>query len=114
MRIGVDVVDVARIARVVARSPRFLDRVFTPSEVADSLRRADAWTPAAVERLAGRFAAKEATRKALGTELGWRDIEVCTGQDGAPQLLVRGEPAQAGLSLAHDGGVAVAFVLVEA
>ncbi len=113
MRTGVDVVEVDRVARLVARWPRFLDRVFTPTEVADSLRCAADWTPAAVERLAGRFAAKEAARKALGTELRWRDVEVHTAPDGDPRLLVRGEPARAALSLAHDGGVAVAFVIVE-
>lgn len=110
---GVDVVDVARLARVAARRSGFLDRVFTDREVADA-RRGGVAPGSEVEaaRLAARFAAKEATRKALrDPRLGWRAVEVRTAGGGGPELWVRGEPAPLTVSLAHDAGVAIALVV---
>lgn len=114
MRCGVDVTDVARISALVDRRPAFLFRVLTPAERRDCVR-GDLTLdhPVASQRIAARFAAKEAARKALGTHLGWRDVEVRT-IDGAPRLWVNGEPATAAVSLAHDAGVAIAFVVVPA
>jgi holo-[acyl-carrier protein] synthase len=112
--IGVDVVDVARFARSLGRTPRLLDRLLTPAEQA--VRRP--------ERLAARFAAKEAIAKALGAPPGmrWHDCEVIVDVAGRPALSLRGTvlavASELGaqrwhLSLSHDGGLATAFVVLE-
>lgn len=110
---GCDVVDITRLSTVIDRRPAFRERVFTDRERADA-RRGDvevgSWTE--LSRLAARFAAKEATRKALG-ELGlaFQAIEVRSAPDGAPRLWVRGAPSALACSLSHDGGVAMAVVV---
>lgn len=110
---GCDVVDIARLATVIERRPGLLARVFTDRERADARRGgvdAGAWTERS--RLAARFAAKEATRKALGQlGLAFHDVEVRTAPDGAPRLWVQGAPSALACSLSHDGGVAMAFVV---
>jgi len=120
--VGVDLVRIARIRRAIERwQERFLDRVFTPEEVAYARRRRD---PA--EHLAARFAAKEATLKALGTGLTmgvrWREMEVRRPRGERPRLLLSGRTAALGaargvriihVSLTHDGEYAMAQVLAE-
>lgn len=120
--IGVDLVHVPRIRRLLERwQERFLDRVFTPEEVAYARRRRD---PA--EHLAARFAAKEATLKALGTGLAmgirWREMEVRRARGERPRIALSGRIAELGaargvrtlhVSLTHDGEYAVAQVLAE-
>lgn len=112
--LGIDVVDVARFARVLDRTPGVADRVFTVAE--RSGRR--------VESLAARFAAKEALAKALGAprHLRWHDAEVLTAEDGRPTLRVTGGVAEAAarlgvrrwhVSLTHDAGIATAIVIAE-
>jgi holo-[acyl-carrier protein] synthase len=87
---GIDVVELDRIRRVLARHPeRFLTRVYTPAEVAFCRGR--------VPELAARFAAKQATMKALGTGIrgaGWREIEVLPNRRGKPLLRLSGRAAQ--------------------
>lgn len=79
MAIGIDIIVISRVAKVLAKHPRrFLDRVFTPEEVAFCRGR--------VPELAARFAAKEAVMKALGTGargLAWREIEVLPNRRGS-------------------------------
>ena len=86
---GVDIVELDRVAGVLARHPeRFLARVYTPAEVAHCRGR--------IPELAARFAAKEATMKALGTGVrgvSWRDIEVLPNRRGKPLLLLHGTAA---------------------
>lgn len=117
--VGVDVVDVARLGRSLERTPALADRVFTEGERAYAGE-----GETALPRLAARFAAKEAAAKALGAppEAGWREAEVVVAPDGRPSLAVSGRfaeiAASAGvtswhLSLSHDGGVAIAFVVAE-
>ncbi len=82
--LGSDIVDVRRIARVIARhGDRFIDRIFTPLERAKAEGRANK-----VETYAKRFAAKEACAKALGTGLRrgvfWRDMGVVNMPGGRP------------------------------
>lgn len=119
--IGVDAVDVDRFRGLLGRRPGFAARVFTSSELADVSAFED---PA--ERLAVRFAAKEATLKALGRGIGackFSDIEVVRrGGDGspsAPSLRLEGDAAnlasernvsQWHVSLTHTRLVAVAVV----
>ena len=77
---GIDIIELDRIADVVARhGERFLNRVYTPDEIAHCRGR--------IPELAARFAAKEAVMKALGTGVrgvGWRDIEVLPNRRGKP------------------------------
>lgn len=111
--VGVDVCDVERLGASVARRPAARARLFTDREVADARRGGVAeGSPTELARLAARFAAKEATRKALrDLSLPFHEVEVRTADDGAPELWVRGEPAPLSVSLSHDGGVAVAYVV---
>lgn len=113
MRVGLDLVEVARIERLVARwGERFLLRVFTDNELAYSLNRRRVY-----EHLAARFAAKEALSKAAGLGPRWREIEVLNSPSGEPyfSILPAGlETKKIRLSLAHDGGIAAAVVLIAA
>lgn len=113
MVVGCDVVEVARLERFVATRAASLDRVFAPAELADAQRGgADLASPVAAARLAARFAAKEATRKALGGRGPWLTaLEVRTDDTGAPSLWVGGAPSDLACSLSHDGGVAMAVVV---
>lgn len=121
--IGTDLVQIRRIARAWERfGQRFEQRIFTSAEVEACRSRPD---PAAC--LALRFAAKEAFSKAMGlglrsSKLLWRDIEVTHDQRGKPSLKLLGTAARAAeriglrashLSLADEGGLAQAFVVVE-
>ena len=114
--VGVDIVEIERIATAVARwGDRFLKRVYTQGELAYCRGRA--------ERLAARFAAKEAVMKALGTGLrgvGWREVEVVRPRGEAPTIVLHGRAvvrAQAlgvqglAVSLSHSRDYAVASVV---
>jgi holo-[acyl-carrier protein] synthase len=121
VRVGTDLVSIAGVAASVARfGSQFLERVFAPGEIA-YCRTAPVLT---AQRLATRFAAKEATIKVLRPgEMGldWRHIEVVTDPaDGACQLVLRGTPASLArargitslaLSLSHEAGYAIATVV---
>jgi holo-[acyl-carrier protein] synthase len=120
--LGVDMEEISRIREVISRHGRiFLDRIFTSAEIAYCERHRD---PA--ERYAARFAAKEATMKALGTGwskgIRWRDIEVARKPGGRPTIVLHGvarEHAdrmgarQINLSLTHTGNFALAEVIFE-
>lgn len=118
-RVGIDLVDVRRIRESVGRfGDRFVRRLFSDDELTDA-RQGVGWS---MERLAARFAAKEAAIKAfdLGEAgIGWRDIEVCRLPAGGCRLALHGAAAtQAGrlgisgmaLSLSQDGDYAGAVV----
>lgn len=119
---GVDVAEVARIRTAVERfGDRFLKRVFTPEEIKYCLAKANA-----AERLAARFAAKEAGMKAIGTGLRhgvtWQDVEVVRRPGQRPLLRFSGKAAEiaarlgcehAHLSLSHTAEQAIAFVILE-
>ncbi|MBN1795421.1 MAG: holo-ACP synthase [Sedimentisphaerales bacterium] len=88
---GIDLVDCPRIEKMLQRhSEHFLDRVFTKAEQeqADAVKNR-------VEKLAGRFAAKEAVLKMLGTgwrgKIAWTDIEIVNNPLGQPQVTLSGE-----------------------
>lgn len=114
--VGCDVVEVARMRRLLAERPDARMRLFTPVELADAARGGiEPDADAVIERLAARFAAKEAARKALrarGPAL--LAVEVRTAEDGAPELWVDGAPTSLACSLSHDGGVAMAVVVATA
>jgi holo-[acyl-carrier protein] synthase len=113
--VGVDIVDVARFARALERHPRIVGRLFTEREQLDSRERP--------ERLAARFAAKEAVLKSLHVGFGaapWTSIEIRHDAVGAPQVHLHGSAAllaqQHGVetlhvSLTHTDLTAAAFVI---
>jgi holo-[acyl-carrier protein] synthase len=121
--LGTDIISLKRIADVHQRQgQRFLDRVYTPEEQRYALELRD---PS--ERLASRWAAKEACMKALGT--GWAkgvsftQIALLPGDDrGAPRLVLTGEALAAATrlgatrwhcSVSHSDGLAIATVILE-
>jgi holo-[acyl-carrier protein] synthase len=116
--VGVDLCEVDRMRRVLARTPGFAARAFTDDEQAYCRARRD---PA--ERFAARFAAKEAVLKAMGVGLGacaFRDIEVVRAESGAPSLALHGAAAELAaargiarwhVSLSHTSMVAEALVM---
>lgn len=117
--LGIDVVEVARLQGILEGplGKRFVERVFTPKERAYC----DGHAARAVH-YAGRFAAKEALVKALGAPEGvtWQNMEVAS--DGPPKISTSGRAGEAAwsrgvrsihLSLSHDGGLAVAAVVLE-
>jgi holo-[acyl-carrier protein] synthase len=114
--VGVDVIEIARIKRVLDDfGERFLRRVYTEAERERYRDR--------VNELAARFAAKEATSKALGTGIRgirWREMEVLPNRRGKPVLILHGQAAaraaELGLtdfsvSLTHSRTDAMAFVV---
>lgn len=110
---GCDLVDIARLSAVIDRREGFVERVFTDHEIADA-RRDGVREGSEVERarLAARFAAKEAARKALGDlRLPLHAVEVRNDVDGAPHLWLHGQPSQLSCSLSHDAGMAMAVVV---
>lgn len=113
MAAGCDVVDVARLSAVIDRRDGFLDRVFTAREQADACRGGlHLDDEVARARLAARFAAKEATRKAIGNlRLPFHAAEVRTAPSGAPELYLDGEKSGLTCSLSHDAGIAMAVVV---
>ena len=119
---GVDIVETSRIEQLLGDHPeRFLERVFTPGEQADSES-----NKRQLEHLAARFAAKEAALKALGTGwsqgIGWTDIEVVRADNGKPSLNITGRAAEIAaelgitswhISLSHISTHAIASVIAE-
>ncbi len=99
---GIDIVETQRIERMIDRyGGRFLERCFRPQELAYSMHRARR-----VEHLAGRFAAKEAVFKVLGTGWGrgtaWMDAEVRRLPSGAPEVVLHGRCRQIASSMGID------------
>jgi holo-[acyl-carrier protein] synthase len=118
--IGLDATDLPRIAQALERyGDHFLRRIFTEREIAYCTRRRNP-----VPHLAGRFAAKEAAMKALGTGLSrgvfWKDIEVIRA-GGPPQLQLHGGAARRAegmhvrrslLTITHAESIAIAQVML--
>ena len=113
---GVDLVDIARIRDAIDRhGERFVARIFTETEQRECSGR--------VASLAARFAAKEATAKALGCgigDVGWLEIEVRGDENNAPHLYLHGEGEKLAkklglsnwsVSLSHTESQAIAFVV---
>ena len=120
--IGVDIVQVSRIVQSLERfGERMERRLFTAGELAYCRSHKDP-----LPHLAARFAAKEAASKALGTGMsggvGWTQIEVLQPGGRVPELRFSGAALErfaslgatrSHLSLSHDGGLAVACVVIE-
>jgi holo-[acyl-carrier protein] synthase len=120
--LGTDLIEIERIERSVERfGERFLERVFTPGEIAFCYRK-----KAPAESLAARFAAKEAGAKALGTGIsrgvGWKEFEVKRKPGQRPELHLSGRAAEIAqsmgirrisLSLTHSREMSMAVVVAE-
>jgi holo-[acyl-carrier protein] synthase len=118
--LGLDVCSTARVAAALDRfGDRFWERILSPKEREDLAQRADRATA-----LAGRFAAKEAAKKALAGApgVGWHQLRVRGGGREAPELELVGRArrladergvVRAHLSITHDAGVAAAVVILE-
>jgi holo-[acyl-carrier protein] synthase len=113
---GIDLIEIARIEQAIARhGERFFQRFFTPQEIAFCRGRPD--------RLAGRFAVKEAVAKALGTGIGafnWTDVEILCDGRGKPELVLHNNAlelattkglTQWSISLSHTDTHAVGFAV---
>jgi holo-[acyl-carrier protein] synthase len=119
---GVDIVECLRIAQMIERHGElFITRVYTDHEIEYCSAR-----KAATQHYAGRWAAKEAVLKALGTGwrrgIGWRDIEIRNDRHGAPTVKLRGgardvmlaaQIVQMHVSISHCRSFAVAHVVAE-
>ena len=119
---GVDLAEVDRIKRSAERfGRRFIERVYTPREIAYAERKANRY-----ERFAARFAAKEAGMKAIGTGwkrgVRWQDFEVVNLPSGKPTLQFHGKAAEyarklgvrsVALSITHTKETALAHVILE-
>lgn len=115
--VGVDLLEIERLERALARYPRLAGRVFTPAELAYAGERR---RPA--RHLAARFAAKEAVVKALGLKgaFGLGEIEIRAGEP--PQVRLSGRAAEVAealavrvkVSLTHSSEMAAAVAVTEA
>jgi holo-[acyl-carrier protein] synthase len=119
--IGVDIIDVARIKRIVEKGRGFVEKVFTETEIRYCR---DKYRPEV--HYAGRFAAKEAFLKAMGTGLrgamAWTDISVENNELGKPGITITGQTLEnfkkknfqaIHLSISHTREYAVAFVVIQ-
>jgi holo-[acyl-carrier protein] synthase len=118
---GVDLAEVGRIRAAVERyGRRFIERIYTPAEITYVERKANRF-----ERYAGRFAAKEAGMKAIGTGwrhgVRWQDFEVANLPSGRPTLRLHGEAAKIAdqlgvksiqLSITHTAELGMAHVIL--
>lgn len=108
VRIGIDIVEVARIERAMRR-PGFLERILTPEE------RVLCKTPA---RVAGRWAAKEAIAKVVGLSLGWQEVEILADETRAPRAVVHSRKwnprkFRLHISITHEKNIAAAVAILE-
>ena len=123
---GVDIVSQERIAKAIEKHEEaFLQRVCSEGEI--ELYRSVKTPARKVEFLSGRFAAKEAVSKALGTGLGAKgvaltDMEIKKKENGAPEVVLTGKAKEVyskqkgrsiSVSISHDAGMAVAFCCIE-
>jgi holo-[acyl-carrier protein] synthase len=120
--LGTDLMETRRVEESIGRfGERFLDRIFTPGEIAYCMRKKNSG-----ESFAARFAAKEAGAKALGTGIShgvsWKEFEVRREPSGRPTLHLSGRAAELAaamgvrriqLSLTHSRELAMAVVVVE-
>jgi len=120
--VGIDLAEVDRIRAAIERhGRRFIDRIYTPGEIAYVERKANRY-----ERYAARFAAKEAGMKAIGTGwrrgVRWQDFEVANLASGRPTLRLHGVAATVAeslgvaniaLSLTHTAEQGMAIVILE-
>ena len=106
--LGIDIVEIERIRRAM-RNPRFIERILTPME------REFCTT---VQKVAGRWAAKEAIAKATGLAFTWQEIEILPDELGAPRATIRSnrfdlKRLRLNISITHERSNAVAVAVLE-
>lgn len=116
--IGVDSIEIARVARAIRGNSRLMERLYTAGEIQE-------FPPRPAPRMAVLFAAKEAAFKALGTGLAghsWQQVEILHKPGGAPYICLHGRARDTAksqgisalhISLSHDQERAVAFCIAE-
>lgn len=117
--IGIDIIEIARVRRSIETlGDRFLEKVFTPGEIAYCSAKNDRH-----QHFAARFAAKEAVSKALSTgwagEFRWKDVEVSNDPSGQPRITLHGALGKnltscpVMVSISHSDTHVVAMVVIE-
>ena len=101
--IGIDIIEIKRIEAARERHPRIIERLFTPAEIELAGEYRDS-----VTFYAGRFAAKEAVAKALGSPLSWHEVEILSDAGGAPVVKLAGR-AKSILSGSGYSGLSVSI-----
>jgi holo-[acyl-carrier protein] synthase len=115
--VGIDIIEIPRIEQAISRwRDIFLTRIYTDAELESCCN--------AAPSLAARFAAKEATMKAIGTKgLRWREIEVVSNGNGAPSLRLHGQTlkkskevriTEFSVTMSHSKDNAIAMVIGDA
>ncbi|QAV25346.1 holo-ACP synthase [Neobacillus thermocopriae] len=112
--IGIDIVELHRIAELMERQPKLIERILTDNE---RIRFQQLSSKRKIEFVAGRFAAKEAYAKALGTGIGthvsFRDIEINNDENGKPYIISPSIDERVHVSISHSEHYAVAQVIIE-
>lgn len=119
--IGTDITEIRRIEKAITRNKNFINKLFTKNEM-------DLWEKKnfKLEFIAGRFAAKEAISKALGTgirDFNFKDIEIINNELGKPQVILKpkaediirkiSKSYKIHLSISHEKEYAIAYALLE-
>ena len=110
--IGIDIIEICRIEKAT-ENEKFIERIYTENEIKEFLRRNKN-----VSYLAGRFAAKEAVSKALGTgmrNIDFKDIEILSDNLGKPYVVTSGklENLTIHITISHSKDNAIAFCVIE-
>ncbi|MDR1615613.1 MAG: holo-ACP synthase [Syntrophomonadaceae bacterium] len=118
--VGVDIIDIEKFKCAVLRTPRLINRLFTPSEISYCLSRKNSYPS-----MAARFAAKEAIRKLhhlMITKVSFQDLEVIVDINGKPGVTLHGQAHQHAellgiadirLSLSHTQNQAIAIACAQ-
>lgn len=109
---GIDIIEVERVKKIAEKTPRFLEKIFTPDEIDYCLKKKNKY-----QHLAARFAAKEAFFKAIGRRINWTDVELTNLSSGKPELKIKNKERfrveKAYVSISHLKDYAVAAVILE-
>lgn len=112
--IGIDIIELSRVQEIINNQPRFVDRILTPAEKEVYVTLTN---HRKVEFLAGRFSAKEAFSKAIGTGIGkevsFQDISILSDELGKPVMKCVGEHRFIHVSISHSQHYAVSQVIIE-
>lgn len=112
--VGIDIIEISRIENAIKKRESFKNRVFTSAE-----QEYCGAITCSFERFAGRFAAKEAVGKALGSSLSWLDVEILPAPSGKPKVILHNTAAeladgkQVHVSISHCRDYAVASAIIE-
>lgn len=112
--IGIDLVDLDHMAAVVEKTPRIVERILTANELVLYGKRSDKQK---IAFLAGRYAAKEAFSKAMGTGIGkvvtFQNVSILNDQKGCPYIDESSFTGRVFISISHSQNAAVAQVILE-